>query len=346
MSDASLAALGWSDYFATQLEPGEIEATPPARLCDVHRDRVQAMTPDGEITLTLPGDMQVGNLAVGDWVLVDPSENRIVRALEPRSVLRRRAAGTVLMHQLIAANVDTLIIVTSCNADFNPARLERYLTLAASSDTEPLIILTKGDLVDNADDYVRQAEALSPHVSAITLDARDPAALDRLSPWLKPGATAALVGSSGVGKSTILNGLTDETSETQGNRKGDNKGRHTTTARSLRPTRSGAWLIDTPGMRSLGMSESGDGIDRVFSDLTELATTCKFSDCAHQSEPGCAIQAAIKAGEIDADRFQRWEKLLAEDRYNSETPSEARARKRGFTKKVKASVQGKRGRPG
>ncbi|WP_417481600.1 ribosome small subunit-dependent GTPase A [Maricaulis sp.] len=346
MSDASLAALGWSDYFATQLEPGELEATPPARLCDVHRDRVQALTPDGEITLTLPGDMQAGDLAVGDWVLFDPSEHRITRLLERRSILRRRAAGTVLMHQLIAANVDTLMIVTSCNADFNPARLERYLTLAASSDTKPLIVLTKADLVDNAADYVRQAEALSPHVSAITLDARNTAALGRLLPWLQPGATAALVGSSGVGKSTILNGLTGEASETQGNRKGDDKGRHTTTARSLRPTLSGAWLIDTPGMRSLGMSDSGDGIDRVFSDLTELATQCKFSDCAHKSEPGCAIQAAIKAGDVDADRFRRWEKLLAEDRDNSETPSEARARKRGFTKKVRSSVQGKHGRQG
>jgi len=346
MTDASLAALGWSDHFAAQLEPGEIEATPPARLCDVHRDRVQAMTPAGEISLTLPGDIQAGDLAVGDWVLIDPVENRVVRALERRSILRRRAAGTVLMHQLIAANVDTLMIVTSCNADFNPARLERYLTLAASSDTKPLIVLTKADLVGNAADYVRQAEALSPHVTAITLDARNTAALGRLLPWLQPGATAALVGSSGVGKSTILNGLSDESSETQGNRKGDNKGRHTTTARSLRPTHSGAWLIDTPGMRSLGMSDSGDGIDRVFSDLTELATTCKFSDCAHQSEPGCAIQAGIKSGDIDAVRFQRWEKLLAEDRFNSETPSEARARKRGFTKKVKASVQGKRGRQG
>ncbi|WP_417491895.1 ribosome small subunit-dependent GTPase A [Maricaulis sp.] len=346
MTDLTLAALGWSEDFQSQLDTGASEATPPARLCDVHRDRVQALTPDGEITLTLPGELQAGDLAVGDWVLFDPAEQRITRALERHSVLRRRAAGTVLMHQLIAANVDTLMIVTSCNADFNPARLERYLTLAASSDTTPLIVLTKADLVDNGAEFIARAEALSPHVRAITLDARDPAALAALQPWLKPGATVALVGSSGVGKSTILNGLTGEASETQGNRKGDSKGRHTTTARSLRPTRSGAWLIDTPGMRSLGMSDSGDGIDRVFSDLTELATQCKFSDCAHQSEPGCAIQAAIKAGDVDPDRFRRWEKLLAEDRFNSETPSEARARKRGFTKKIRASVQGKRGRPG
>ena len=142
MTDATLAGLGWSDHFAAQLEAGEIEATPPARLCDVHRDRVQAMTPAGEITLTLPGDIQAGDLAVGDWVLVDPDEKRVVRALERRSILRRRAAGTVLMHQLIASNVDTLMIVTSCNADFNPSRLDRFAPPAARRNPKPCIAFT------------------------------------------------------------------------------------------------------------------------------------------------------------------------------------------------------------
>lgn len=341
MTDLTLADLGWSAQFASHRDADDLDTYPPVRLSEVHRDRVEAMTPTGEISLGLPPALSAGDLAVGDWVQHDPAKGRVHALLPRKTLLNRRAAGTDARDQLIAANVDTLMIVTSCNADFNIARLERYLALATGAGALPLVILTKADMAEDAEAYRRQAERMSPLVTALALDARDPEALDALTPWLRPGETAALVGSSGVGKSTLLNGLTGEAAVTQGIREDDAKGRHTTTARSLRRTRSGGWLIDTPGMRALRLSDSADGIAQVFSDLEDLAQSCKFSDCAHESEPGCAIQAAIAAGELEEDRLRRWQKLAREDRYNSETIAEARARYRKFGKMVKSAMKQK-----
>tara|TARA_R110000868_G_scaffold66247_3_gene197428 strand:+ start:2260 stop:3288 length:1029 start_codon:yes stop_codon:yes gene_type:complete len=329
MKILTLAALGWSDHFASQVDADAVLLTPPARISDVHRARVEAKTIDGDVELDLPMDIRSGDLAVGDWVLSDPVENRVVAALERRNVLRRRTVASGHRHQLIAANVDSLFIVSSCNADFNPARLERYLALAISSEIEPVLVLTKADIADDADTYRQSAEGLLPNLKVIVVNARDGASLAQMSPWVGQGRTAALVGSSGVGKSTIMNRLTGIESATQGIRENDAKGRHTTTARSLRPTHAGGWLIDTPGMRSLTMSENAEGIDVIFSDLIELAGSCKFSDCKHQTEPGCAIRAAIKKGELDESRLLRWLKLQDENQGNSETPDEARGRAKG-----------------
>lgn len=342
MTRIPLIDLGWSQHFSTQLALDGTDAGLAARVSDVHRARVGALTETGEVTLELPPDLRAGELAVGDWILMDPERDRVQSLLERRSELRRGSAGLANRPQLIAANVDTLFIVTSCNDDFNPARLERYLALAATGGVVPVILLTKADMVGDAASFLRQASSLSPGLSALTLNAKDSEALASLSKWLQPGSTAALVGSSGVGKSTILNGLSGLETATSDIREDDAKGRHTTTSRSLRRTRTGGWLIDTPGMRSLSMSDSTEGIEKVFSDLTELASGCKFSDCSHETEPGCAILDAVETGVQDAGRVVRWKKLLKEDQVNSQTGYEARKRQKALSRSIKATIKKKR----
>ena len=320
MKHLTLTDLGWSDHFARQIMPGH--AGEPARISDIHRDRVVAYSPNGQKVL-LP-DRPVSQISVGDWVMHDG--HRVIRRLTPKSEIRRKAAGDGSAQQLVAANVDTFGIVTSCNADFNIARIERYLALALASDTLPLVILTKADQVQNPADFVLQSEKLSPLLTAIAIDARNPEDVARIFPWCKEGQTLALAGSSGVGKTTLRNGLTGEDQATAGIREDDGKGRHTTTARAMRPSISGGWIIDTPGMRELGLSEVAHGIDQVFSELTDLAAQCRFSDCSHETEPGCAVKAAIEAGQIDTERVRRWKRLQREDMINSETVAQTRAR--------------------
>ena len=345
MTHSSLSDLGWSARFLAQLSLEEAETLPVARITTVARDRLSALTPEGSLTLTLPPGSSSGAFATGDWVAIDPAINRVVRRLSPTTELSRRAAGTGADRQLIAANVDTLGIVTSCNADFNLPRLERYLALAATAGALPLVILTKADLTDDPESYRRQAERLSPMVTAIALDATDETeTAEALAPWCRAGQTLALLGSSGVGKSTIANALTGGTIATQGIREDDAKGRHTTTARGLAQTKLGGWLIDTPGMRALRLTDASEGIEAVFSDLAALAADCRFSDCKHETEPGCAVQAAIASGEIDPARLTRWRKLEREDARNSATLSEARARDKAFGKMVRSIAKDKRGR--
>lgn len=302
------------------------------RVWAVNRADIEVLGPDGPTSLITPDE--TGTYAVGDWVLGEGS--RAVKLLERTTLIQRRAAGHEVKGQLIAANVDTLGIVSSCNADFNPARLERYLAMCASAGCLPLIVLTKADECDAPEDYCRKAEKLSPLVTAIAVNALDHEDVMRLSAWCKDGQTLALVGSSGVGKTTIQNALTGITAITQDIREDDAKGRHTTTSRALRPTIAGGWLIDTPGMRELRLNAAADGIDAVFSDVTDLLGQCRFNNCEHVSEPGCAVQAAISSGDLDPERLVRWQKLVREDQFNTENVAEARARARKVNKMHKA----------
>lgn len=344
MTQEHLARLAWPARLNAALTT---DTGRPARIASVARDRLHALAESGALQLTLPGHEATGAFAVGDWVLYDPATLRVTERLDRKTLLRRKSAGRDSGGQLIAANVDTLGIVSACNADFNVARLERYLALAANAGCLPLVILTRADECQTPEALTRQAEALSPLVAAIALDARDPSELRRLWPWCGPGETLALVGSSGVGKTTLANGLTGRSDQTGAIREDDAKGRHTTTARMLRPTLAGGWLADTPGMRELGLTDAQDGIGAVFSDLDALAAACRFSDCQHESEPGCAVQEAIADGRVDPDRLTRWRKLLREDAYNSENAAERRSRGRAREKLyAEGRAQGRRKRGG
>lgn len=344
MDNYTLADLGWSAHFAAQIADDPAQTDLACRLSSVARDRLTGLSPAGERLLIPPPETTTGQFAVGDWVLTDATGQHVSRRLTPLTELTRRAAGTGADRQLIAANVDTLGIVTSCNADFNVARLERYLVLAASAGCLPLIVLTKADQCDDPRAFARRAESLSPLLTAISLNATDPDSAALLAPWCRNGQTLALVGSSGVGKSTLSNALTGDKVATAEIRENDAKGRHTTTARGLHRTKTGGWLIDTPGMRALPLSDMQDGVDAVFADLDDLAQDCRFNDCAHETEPGCAIRAAIEAGQVDADRLRRWRKLQSEVARNSETLAEARARDKGFGKMVRTVTSAKRRR--
>lgn len=338
-----LKDLGWSAFFSRQLNPDETAT--PARIAEVHRDRLSVLAPTGPDSLSLPPGLPAGDCAVGDWVLHD-AQHQVNRLLDRKSLLSRRAAGSDARVQLIAANVDTLFVTTSCNADFNPARIERYLALAHEAGCFPVVLLTRADQTDAPEDFVQQAQALSPALPVLAIDARDPADVTKVAEWCGPGQTAALLGSSGVGKSTVMNGLTGAATPTAGIREDDAKGRHTTTARTLRAMTNGGWIIDTPGMRALRLQDVAAGIETLFSDIEELATSCRFNDCAHDSEPGCAVQAALADGTLDADRLERWRKLKAEDARNSETLAESRRRMKGFGKMIKAVQRDHKGRKG
>ena len=337
-----LSDLGWSHHFAAQHAANS--SCVPFRITAVHRDRLTGLGTDGETPL-LTLDRPTGDYAVGDWVLAD-EHNRIRTLLDRRSVLKRRAAGTGAEAQLIAANVDVLFIVSSCNADFNLPRLERYLALANQAGCYPVIVLTKADVCDDPNTYVAQAQTLAPVVTVVAINALDQTEIQQVLSWCPSGQTAALVGSSGVGKTTLANGMTGQDEATAGIREDDAHGRHTTTSRALHRTRNGGWLIDTPGMRALRLLDAQDGVDEVFSDVLELASKCRFSDCQHIAEPDCAVQGAIEDGVLDASRLERWRKLRREDQRNSETVAQSRARDKAFGKMVRSVMKDKNSRNG
>lgn len=312
---AQLEDLGWGPFFADQVSSGEMDLV-QARITEVHRTRLTVISSHGTTALSLTDGETTAQYAVGDWVLVAPDPARLIRRLDRMSVLQRRIEGRD-EPQLAAANVDTLFIVTSCNADFNPARLERYLAMANESGTRPVIVLTKTDMIEDSSPFEDQARALQRDLAVVAVNAKSARAVDLLSPWLGRGQTVALAGSSGVGKSTLVNALSrhDEATPqaTGGIRENDAKGRHTTTARSLHAATGGGWIIDNPGMRSLHVSDVAGGIDTTFAEIVDLAASCKFRDCSHAHEPGCAVRAAVASGNLTEGRLARWRKLHEEN---------------------------------
>jgi ribosome biogenesis GTPase len=332
-----LPAFGWTAFFQSQLSIEEMEQTTPVRVAAVHRGAWDVIHPDFARRLSpLPAMAKETDVTVGDWLLLDAASDTMRRVLERQSLFQRRAAGTEAKMQLMAANVDSVFIVSSCNDDFNTARLERYLVVSQSAGATPVVILTKMDMVEDASSYKTAAEGLFPGLIVECVDARADAARSILAPWCCTGQTVALLGSSGVGKSTLVNTLSGGQQQTAAIREDDAKGRHTTTGRSLHRLATGGWLIDTPGMRELQLAGVEEGLDAVFRDIEDLSAHCRFSDCTHQTEPGCAVRAAIESGALESARLERYRKLIAEDRYNSQTVAERRARDKAFGNLIKS----------
>ncbi|MDP3961736.1 MAG: ribosome small subunit-dependent GTPase A [Pseudorhodobacter sp.] len=327
---AALAAMGWSAFFADQLDAAERADLQPLRVALVQRARLTANSTAGPVRLSLPGALKTSDFAVGDWVLADPQSHLLHRRLHRKTVIERQFDDDAPA-QLIAANIDTLFIVTSCNSEFNPARLERYLALAIEAETEPVVVLTKADTSADAGAFTAQARTLHRGLAVVALNATSPEAAASLAPWCGVGQTVALIGSSGVGKSTLLNTLAGPDQAASQNtgaiRAGDAKGRHTTTARSLHPIASGGWVIDTPGMRSLQVCAAAAGLATLFAEITELAPQCRFRNCTHAHEPGCAVRAAVAVGALDPARLDRWRKLDAENRANTPVQTGPRGNK-------------------
>ena len=310
----------------------------PARVTAVHRERYALVCEHGEIYARLKAKEyhldQARFPTAGDWVTIRYVENGdslILSTLPRRTVFTRRAAGSAPVEQPVAANFDYVFLMQSLNHDFNPNRLERYLTLSWQSGATPVVLLTKADLVEDYWEYLTRVERVAMGADVHVVSARTGRGLERLNVYLQPGKTVVFLGSSGVGKSTLVNALAGEpVMAVSAIREDDSRGRHTTTHRQLLRMKSGVLVIDTPGMRELGMWETEAGLGEAFADVEGYLGRCRFSDCSHTAEPGCAIRAAIDAGELDPGRWERYQKLKEE----SVDQEELLRRKREWSKGV------------
>ncbi|MEJ0061395.1 MAG: ribosome small subunit-dependent GTPase A [Terricaulis sp.] len=315
-----IALFGWSDALQASFAPYTAQGFAPARVVAHHRALWRLVTEQGEIAGRMSGrfalDAAPGeHPVVGDWLAVSatPDGEAVIHALLPRkSVFSRRAAGGEGV-QIVASNVDVAFLVAALNDDLNLRRLERYLVAARDSGAKPVIVLTKADLSAALEDDVASVAAIAGDAPVVALSALKGEGLSALDPWLTPGMTAALLGSSGAGKSTLLNALAgDVLMDTGAIRESDARGRHTTTHRELFRLPGGAMLIDTPGMRELGLLGVDEALDASFEDVTALFPACRFGDCTHVNEPGCAVLAALADKSLSDDRWRAYQKLQRE----------------------------------
>jgi ribosome biogenesis GTPase len=308
LSEFDLGALGWNPELAAQLEPGLV----PGRVVAAHRAAYDVETAAGAVRTRLPGRLlhESVDVAVGDWVGLGDG---LIRAVLPRrSAIVRQAAGRTSERQTLAANVDVAFIVTSLGPELEPRRIERYLVTIWESGAVPEIVLTKADRVDDPSEQVAAVEAVAMGVPVYVVSALTGQGCDALRARLAPGVTAVLIGSSGVGKSTLVNRFAGfERMAVRETRADDDEGRHTTSHRELIELPGGGLVIDTPGIRELQLWDSG-GIDEAFADVEELAAACRFNDCSHGTEPGCAVNAALASGALAEERYANWRKLQRE----------------------------------
>lgn len=331
----SLQSLGWNPRFAAAFETLNESGTRPARVVREDRERYRVLDPGGERPAELAGRMRhaartrMDLPAVGDWVAVRDGgggSDAIVALLPRTTAFVRKAAGETTEEQIVAANVDHVFVVMGLDDNYNVRRIERYLTATWESGATPVVVLNKSDLAEDLDAVVAEVEAAAAGADVVAVSAIGAGTPEALARWLSPGRTVALLGSSGVGKSTLVNALFgDARMATGAVREADSRGRHTTTHRELVVLPGGALLIDTPGMRELQLWGDESGASATFPEIVEMAATCRFGDCRHETEPGCAVRAALRSGALDEGRFQSWRKLQRELRF-LETKTDARAR--------------------
>ena len=334
-----LSELGWTPGRAAQLPAG----SEPARVSRVDRGRLSVLTADGESRVhpgaALYDGTGLSGPAVGDWIAV---RGELAVAVLPRtSAFVRTVAGRTSAAQVVAANLDTVLVVDSLSGEARLRRVERYLAVAWSSGATPVVVLTKADLCEDVAAVVEQVREDALGVDVLAVSSMTGEGLGSVRAVLGPGRTGAMVGPSGVGKSSLVNALSgDAIVQTGGIRESDGRGRHTTTARELHVLPGGGLLVDTPGMRELALYDDSEGVDTAYADVALLAADCRFRDCQHRSEPGCAVAPAIYDGRLDPARYNAWRKLQAEAhrqllRVDARARAAEKARLRSFHRAVR-----------